>query len=75
MNNNNMWDTANAVNLASLTKLKEIEMTTDDPEERKRLLRAWKKSLRRQKIITWSILFPACILAIIWCILTMKGLI
>lgn len=72
-NNNNIWDTANAVNLARLTYIKELETTIDNPEERKRLLAKWDKRLKRRTIITWLILLPFFIAAIIFAYSAVNG--
>lgn len=72
-NNNNVWDTANAVNLARLTYIKELEATIDNPEERKRLLAKWDKRLKRRMIITWIILLPFLIGAIIFAYSAING--
>lgn len=72
-NNNNIWDTTNAVNLARLTYIQELEATTDNPEERKRLLTEWDKRLKRRTIITWLILLPFFIAAIIFAYSAVNG--
>lgn len=72
-NNNNIWDTTNAVNLARLTYIKELEATIDNPEERKRLLTKWDKRLKRRTIITWLILLPFFIAAIIFAYSAVNG--
>lgn len=72
-NNNNIWETTNAVNLARLTYIQELEATTDNPEERKRLLTEWDKKLKRRTIITWIILLPFFIYAIIFAYSAVTG--
>lgn len=72
-NNNNIWDTTNAVNLARLTYIQELEATTDNPEERKRLLTEWDKKLKRRTIITWLILLPFIIYTIIFAYSAVNG--
>lgn len=72
-NNNNVWDTVNAVNLARLTYIQELEATTDNPEERKRLLTEYDNRLERRTIIAWLILLPFFIAAIIFAYSAVNG--